>query len=268
MIERIAYIGALAMLLGACNSTTTPSAEASTNEPNTEEEANAEGEGNAEGETDDGDQATEQVAQNSPNQGQDSGDAPPVGSESPEEILAAIPGTGPIVATFVTTLGEIRCVLEDELVPNTVANFVGLATGNKSYVDGDGNVARSNYYDGLIFHRVIPDFMIQGGDPTGTGRGGPGYQFQDEFHPRLVHDRAGTLSMANAGANTNGSQFFITDGATAHLNNRHSVFGYCTGVEIVSQIARVPTGPGNRPLQDVAMTSVTIERDPAAQHRQ
>lgn len=192
---------------------------------------------------------------------QPAGEVPAVGSETPAEIFAAIPGDGDIWVTFVTSMGEIHCDLFEDEVPNTVANFVGLATGNKTYIEPDsGEAMRGNFYDGLIFHRVIPDFMVQGGDPTGTGRGGPGYRFEDEIVPSLRHDRAGLLSMANAGPNTNGSQFFITERATPHLNDRHAVFGACESVEVSNRIARVPTGPGNRPLQDVVMERVVISR--------
>ena len=176
------------------------------------------------------------------------GAVPALGSESAAEILAAFPGTGKLVATFATTQGQIHCELFDKKVPNTVANFVGLATGKKTFINPKTQLPeRGNFYDGLIFHRVIPDFMIQGGDPLGVGMGGPGYQFADEFDPSLRHDKAGTLSMANAGPGTNGSQFFITDRATPHLDNRHSVFGACDEVDTVKKIARVPTGPANRP---------------------
>ena len=158
-------------------------------------------------------------------------------------------------------MGTFNCELYEEQVPNTVANFVGLATGTKTYVDPETQQpARSNFYDGLIFHRVIPNFMIQGGDPEGTGRGGPGYRFPDEFHPQLRHDRGALLSMANAGPNTNGSQFFVTEVPTPHLDNRHAVFGACEETSLVNQIARVPTGPGNRPLEDVTIERIVIDR--------
>ncbi|HET9877833.1 MAG TPA: peptidylprolyl isomerase [Candidatus Limnocylindria bacterium] len=126
-------------------------------------------------------------------------------------------------ARFKTEKGDIVCELYADRVPMTVENFV--------------NLARAGFYDGTTFHRVIPGFMAQGGDPTGTGRGGPGYDFADEFHPTLRHDAAGTLSMANAGANTNGSQFFLTFGPTPHLDDRHSVFGRVTeGMEVLRSI--------------------------------
>jgi peptidyl-prolyl cis-trans isomerase A (cyclophilin A) len=187
-------------------------------------------------------------------------DVPPVGSETPEQIFAAIPGEGDLWVTLVTTMGEIECDLHEDKAPNTVANFVGLATGNKTYLDQDNQPRRGRFYDGLIFHRVIPGFMIQGGDPTGTGRGGPGYRFADEFHPQLRHDRGGLLSMANAGPGTNGSQFFVTEVPTPHLDNRHAIFGECTSTDVVERIARVSVGPNNRPLQDVVIESVVVSR--------
>lgn len=189
------------------------------------------------------------------------GEVPPLQSESTEEILAPFAGEGDLHAVFVTSMGEIDCVLYDEQVPNTVANFVGLATGTKTYRDPEsGELARGEFYDGLIFHRVIPRFMIQGGDPEGTGRGGPGYRFEDEFVEELRHSGPGILSMANAGPNTNGSQFFITDNATPHLDGRHSVFGTCTNHDVISAIAQTPTGAGNRPVEDVVIEDVRIER--------
>jgi cyclophilin family peptidyl-prolyl cis-trans isomerase len=147
-----------------------------------------------------------------------------------------------------TNLGEIAIELFEDKVPKTVANFTKLTE--------DG------YYDGLIFHRVIPGFMIQGGCPDGTGMGGPGYKFEDEFHPDLRHDGAGVLSMANAGPNTNGSQFFITQGATPHLDDRHSVFGkVVSGLDVVNTIANVDRNGMDRPDVDVVMETVTISRD-------
>ncbi len=188
---------------------------------------------------------------------------PPVGSETAAEILATIPGEGRIHMTMVTSMGEIGCVMYDDLVPETVANFVGLATGTKSYVvPGGTEVARGRFYDGLIFHRVIANFMIQGGDPLGRGTGGPGYRFNDEFDASLRHDRPGTLSMANSGPNTNGSQFFITEVATPHLDDRHSVFGHCDNVDVVQRIARVPTGPRDQPVTPVTIETITFERRP------
>jgi cyclophilin family peptidyl-prolyl cis-trans isomerase len=154
------------------------------------------------------------------------------------------PGT---YAKFETTLGNFTIELFEEQAPNTVGNFAKLA--------------EKNFYDGVIFHRVIDGFMIQGGDPTGTGRGGPGYQFADEFHPALKHTSEGMLSMANAGPNTNGSQFFITLAPTPHLDNRHAVFGKVVeGMDIVRKIGKTPTKPGDRPVTDVVMKTVRVER--------
>jgi peptidyl-prolyl cis-trans isomerase A (cyclophilin A) len=190
-----------------------------------------------------------------------SGAVPPLGSESAAQILGAVAGTGELRATFVTSLGSIDCKLFEKEVPNTVANFVGLANGTKTFVDPrSGQTRRTKFYDGLIFHRVIPGFMIQGGDPLGRGVGGPGYKFADEFNPSLRHSKPGILSMANAGPGTNGSQFFITDAPTPHLDNRHSVFGECQNTDVVSKIANVPTGPANRPLQEVVIERVEISR--------
>ena len=164
-----------------------------------------------------------------------------------------------------TNQGDIVCRLFDEQVPNTVANFVGLATGQKTWRDeSSGELRRSAYYDGLIFHRVIPNFMIQGGDPEGTGRGGPGYTFGDEFAPGLRHDRGGILSMANAGPNTNGSQFFITEDPTPHLDMRHSVFGDCSAtMDVVRRIARVQRGRADRPVEPVVIERLAVLRHAA-----
>jgi len=157
-----------------------------------------------------------------------------------------------IFAAFDTTAGSFRLRLFPEQAPKTVENFVGLAEGTKT---------GKPFYDGTVFHRVIPDFMIQGGDPEGTGRGGPGYRFADEFHPQLKHSKPGVLSMANAGPNTNGSQFFITVTATPWLDNKHTVFGEVVeGYEVVKNISQVPRNAQDRPLQEVKVRSVKIER--------
>ena len=162
-------------------------------------------------------------------------------------------------AILKTNRGDITLNLFPNHAPETVDNFTGLATGTKQYDAGNGR--SGPFYDGLTFHRVIDGFMIQGGDPLGQGTGGPGYKFADEFHPSLRHSKAGILSMANSGPNTNGSQFFITLGPTPHLDNRHSVFGEVVeGMDVVKRIGSVRTGPRDRPVTDVAIKKVTIER--------
>ena len=157
-----------------------------------------------------------------------------------------------IYAAFDTTEGKFKVKLYADEAPKTVENFVSLAEGTKT---------GKPFYDGTVFHRVIPDFMVQAGDPEGTGRGGPGYQFADEFHPSLKHTKPGILSMANAGPNTNGSQFFITVAATGWLDNKHTVFGEVTeGYAVVEKISKLPRGAQDRPKQEVRINSVKIER--------
>ena len=165
-------------------------------------------------------------------------------------------------AKFQTTEGDFAIALFDEDAPVTVANFVSLAEGSKEWTDPrTGQKTNARYYDGIIFHRVIGGFMIQGGDPLGRGTGGPGYTFKDEFSPKLKHHKPGILSMANAGPNTNGGQFFITLAPTPWLDNRHTVFGEVVeGMEIVEKIGKTKTRPGDRPATDIVITSVTIER--------
>lgn len=167
-----------------------------------------------------------------------------------------------IYAHFETTEGPFTVRFFDKEAPKTVANFVGLAEGTKEFKDPKtGATTKRPYYDGIIFHRVIDGFVIQGGDPLGQGYGGPGYNFADEFHPSLRHDRAGLLSMANAGPNTNGSQFFITLAATPHLDNRHSIFGEVVeGLDVVKKIGKIKTDRNDRPVTPVVMNKVTIER--------
>lgn len=167
-----------------------------------------------------------------------------------------------IHALFKTNLGEFRIKLFYDLAPKTCTNFIDLAEGNCEWVNPEtSQVVRGPFYDGLIFHRVIPRFMIQGGCPLGQGTGGPGYKFADEFHPKARHARKGVLSMANSGPGTNGSQFFITVAATPHLDDRHSVFGEVSeGMEIVESISRVPTGRHDKPIEDVVLEAVVIER--------
>jgi peptidyl-prolyl cis-trans isomerase A (cyclophilin A) len=168
-----------------------------------------------------------------------------------------------LTAHFTTSEGSFSVRLFEDEVPNTVANFVGLAEGTKEFTDPKGGQkAKRPYFDGLIFHRVIDGFMIQGGDPLGTGTGGPGYNFADEFSPKLRHAKAGMLSMANAGPNTNGSQFFITLAATPWLDNKHSIFGEVVeGMDVVQKIGKMPTSkPGDRPLKPIVIQSLKIAR--------
>ena len=164
-------------------------------------------------------------------------------------------------AHFTTSEGNFTVRLFDADVPNTVANFVGLAEGTKEWTDPkSGQKVKRPLYDGLIFHRVIDGFMIQGGDPLGTGTGGPGYKFGDEFSPKLKHAKAGILSMANSGANTNGSQFFITLVPTPWLNGRHAIFGHVVqGQEIAKAIASVQRDAQDKPLQAIMIKQVLIQ---------
>jgi peptidyl-prolyl cis-trans isomerase A (cyclophilin A) len=172
-----------------------------------------------------------------------------------------------IYATIKTNQGNIVVRLFPKDAPKTVANFVGLASGERQWTDPrDGKQKTTPLYNGVIFHRVIPDFMIQGGDPTGTGMGGPGYKFEDEFQSGRTFDKKGLLAMANAGPGTNGSQFFITTTTPQHLNNRHTIFGEVVmGYETVEKISRTPTGPRDRPVQDVIIKGIELsEKAPAA----
>src|SRR6266568_2230847 len=178
-----------------------------------------------------------------------------------ESDMTRAPGT---YAIFETSQGAIVCRLFEKEAPKTVANFVELAEGTKEFSDSKtGKSVKRPFYDGLTFHRVIPDFMIQGGCPLGTGTGGPGYKFADEFHKSLRHDKAGKLSMANAGPNTNGSQFFVTVAATPWLDNRHTIFGeVAEGQDIANKISTLPRDSSDRPRQPVVMQKVRIERVP------
>ena len=161
-------------------------------------------------------------------------------------------------ATLHTNRGDIEVELYDERAPNTVENFVGLATGEQEWEDG-GETVEEPLYDDIAFHRVIEGFMIQGGDPDESGRGGPGYSFDDEFHDDLRHDSAGILSMANSGPNTNGSQFFITLDAQPHLDDRHAVFGKVTdGMDVVREIGTVDTDANDQPQEEVVLESVEV----------
>jgi peptidyl-prolyl cis-trans isomerase A (cyclophilin A) len=195
-------------------------------------------------------------------------------------VRAASTSAGHLTAIIHTTAGDLRCELFPDKAPKTVANFVGLATGKKDWTNPRTRKVERNrpYYDGVIFHRVIPGFMIQGGDPLGTGTGGPGYKFADELRPDLLFDRPGRLAMANAGPNTNGSQFFITEDAQPDLNpcladggcqrgfrvlpkgTGYTIFGQCDdkSVELVKHIASMPRDPNDRPLDPVKITHIDI----------
>jgi peptidyl-prolyl cis-trans isomerase A (cyclophilin A) len=169
---------------------------------------------------------------------------------------------GPIFATLKTSQGDIVVQLFEDKAPKTVANFVALATGAKEWTDPKTREkVKRPLYNGTVFHRVIPGFMIQGGDPLGNGTGGPGYRFEDEFHPELKHSKPGILSMANAGPDSNGSQFFITNKATPWLDAKHSVFGEVVkGQNVVDDIANVSRDPRDRPIKDVIIQEVLISR--------
>jgi peptidyl-prolyl cis-trans isomerase A (cyclophilin A) len=176
-----------------------------------------------------------------------------------DEALAELPeGPGPLRAVIETELGVLTCTLRPDKAPNGVANFVGLARGRRPWkIPGQDQWVKRRYYDGLIFHRVIDDFVAQGGDPLGTGIGGPGYQFDDEISD-LTH-QPGTLAYANAGANTNGSQFYITEGAEPGLDGGYVVFGYCQPLEVIEMITAVPV-VNEKPVDDIHTQTVTITR--------
>lgn len=173
-------------------------------------------------------------------------------------------GKGALTATIETSLGTFTCELYDKKSPKAVANFVGLARGVRPFCDEKTKKwEKRAFYDGLTFHRVIPGFMIQGGDPLGVGRGGPGYKFDNEDDGTLF-DKPGLLAMANAGRNTNGSQFFITEAPQAPLNHGYTIFGLCDPVSLVAKIAGVQRSPGDKPVTDVVMKKVTIGHGKAA----
>jgi peptidyl-prolyl cis-trans isomerase A (cyclophilin A) len=192
-------------------------------------------------------------------------DDPAKGKFSLDEATKGLKGSGPLTATIETTQGTFTCELYDKQAPNTVANFVGLARGVRPWKDTKtGQWVKKPFYDGLIFHRVIPGFMIQGGDPLGVGTGNPGYKFDDEISD-LKFDSPGLLAMANAGKTadghgTNGSQFFITESMPSYLNGRHTIFGKCEPLSLVTKIAGVARGPRDKPETDVVMKKVTITK--------
>jgi peptidyl-prolyl cis-trans isomerase A (cyclophilin A) len=172
-----------------------------------------------------------------------------------------------LIALLQTNRGPIEVELFENHAPKTVRNFMELATGEREWTDPrTGQKSTAHLYDDTVFHRVIDGFMIQGGDPLGTGTGGPGYRFADEFHPELSFDRPYLLAMANSGPSTNGSQFFITVAPTPWLNRKHTIFGEVTdaaGRAVVDSIGKTPTGRGDRPVDDVVLESVTFERRPS-----
>jgi peptidyl-prolyl cis-trans isomerase A (cyclophilin A) len=186
----------------------------------------------------------------------------PKGQPAAKPAVSAEP-----VAVFDTTAGKMHCTLFEKQTPLTVANFIGLATGTKDWKNPVSHVTKHNtpLYDGTIFHRVIPNFMIQGGDPAGNGSGDPGYSFRDEIVSNLRFDVPGRLAMANSGPNTNGSQFFITEVPVPHLNGRHTIFGQCDAatVALVKQIARMGRDPNDRPFRPIKINHITIERGAA-----
>jgi peptidyl-prolyl cis-trans isomerase A (cyclophilin A) len=192
--------------------------------------------------------------------------APP--AELPDTPTSQVPQviepTGPTVVLD-TTMGRITCRFFDKQAPQTVANFIGLAQGTKPWTDPGTKQKMTGkpFFDGTTFHRVIPEFMIQGGDPTATGTGDPGYMFADEFDPNLNFDVPGRMAMANSGPGTNGSQFFITEVPTTHLNQKHTIFGQCDqpGISVVAAIARVQRDANDKPVQPVVINKVTIVRE-------
>lgn len=194
--------------------------------------------------------------------------AQPPPAELPDSPVSQAPPvvepTGP-TAVLDTSMGRITCRLFAKEAPQTVANFVGLAEGTKPWTDPSTHKKMNNkpFYDGTTFHRVIPEFMIQGGDPTGTGMGDPGYMFADEFDPNLNFDVPGRMAMANSGPGTNGSQFFITEVPTPHLDQKHTIFGQCDqpSLSVVSAIARVQRDADDKPVQPVLLNKVTIVKE-------
>jgi peptidyl-prolyl cis-trans isomerase A (cyclophilin A) len=194
-------------------------------------------------------------------------DAKPAESvpDAPQATAAAMTQPNGPTAVLDTSMGRITCQFFQKQAPTAVANFIGLAEGTKDWTDPETKkkMRGKKYFDGTTFHRVIPEFMIQGGDPTGTGTGDPGYSFNDEFDPNLNFDRPGRLAMANSGPNTNGGQFFITEQGYESLNQHYTLFGQCddASVEVVKAIARVQRDSNDKPLSPVVLKKVTIVRE-------
>jgi len=182
------------------------------------------------------------------------------------DALKGVRGSGQLMAKIDVEqggkpFGSFLCSLHEKETPKTVANFVGLALGVRPFKDSkSGQWVKRPFYDGLVFHRVIPDFMVQGGDPQGTGRGGPGYEFEDELVDTLRMDNAGILAMANKGPGTNGSQFFITEKGAPWLSGKHTIFGACEPTDLVKKLTGVARGPGDRPVEPISIKKVTISR--------
>jgi peptidyl-prolyl cis-trans isomerase A (cyclophilin A) len=193
------------------------------------------------------------------------GEVRPPRAEDLAEYVKDLSGSGALRATIKTSMGDFNCELYEKQTPMTVANFVGLARGLKPWRHPrTGAVEKKPYFDGIVFHRVIPDFMVQTGDPLGMGVGGPGYDFDNEIVPALKHDSGGILSMANRGPGTNGSQFFITEKATPWLDGKHTVFGKCKEVELVKRMTRVDKDPadrsGSKPKEPITINTIEISR--------
>ena len=212
------------------------------------------------GDTKSGESQTETQA---PAKEKNKADVPTMAKNRKDKGAAKDSGKGKqMIAVFNTNKGTFKVKLFPEQAPKTVDNFVSLAEGTREWKEpGTGKMVKKPFYNGLIFHRVIPNFMIQGGDPEGRGTGGPGYKFEDEFSKSLSHDKPGILSMANAGPNTNGSQFFVTVAATPWLNGKHTIFGeVIDGMDVVNAISKVKTAAQDRPMEDVVIKTLTIER--------
>ncbi len=180
--------------------------------------------------------------------------------DMPRSSLPVFSKGSPVTAIFHTDLGDITVKLHTDDCPVTCGNFVGLATGKMPWTNPQGETVTTPLYDNTIFHRVIKDFMLQGGDPMGTGMGGPGYRFEDECKPHLKHNKPGILSMANAGPGTNGSQFFLTEIATPWLDGKHTVFGeVIQGMDVLLAIANTKTGAGDRPVKPIHIKTISIQ---------
>jgi len=184
------------------------------------------------------------------------------GADSPAPPASeVVPGSGQLMCRFVTSMGDMVAELYEHKTPQTVNNFVALSAGAVEWTTPKGNKTREPLYKDVIFHRVIKNFMIQGGDPDGTGRGGPGWRFKDEFVGELRHTGKGILSMANAGPGTNGSQFFICQVPTPHLDGRHTVFGKVVeGLDVIDAICAAPCAAGNRPRTDIVLRQIEVYR--------